>query len=57
MTELDRSTDTVLIRYAGRREGTLSHIDWELVIASQVIPDKMEELQSRQLFHLISQSY
>ena len=57
MTELDRSTDTVLIRDAGHREGTLSHIDWELVIASQVIPGKMKEPQSRQLFHLISQSY
>ena len=57
MTELDRSTDTVLIRDAGHREGTLSHIDWELVIASQVILGKMKEPQSRQLFHLISQSY
>lgn len=52
MTKLDCSTDTVLIRNAGRRAGTPSYIDWELVIASQVIPDKMEEPQSRHLFHL-----
>ena len=41
MTELDCSTDAVLIRNAGSRAGTLSHIDWEIVIALQVIPDQM----------------
>ena len=52
MTEIDCNTDAVLIRNAGSRAGTLSHIDWEIVIASRVIPDKIEEPQSRQLFHL-----